>query len=142
MYNETLGPRNPEGGIVNFLPQALTRAISAPGVGMRPASVLGLVLLQGTQLADKLVFDRSAGVFFEDPEIGFKLYGSVYGVLDLLNDTYHGEENFVGMQFGNWLLVASKLGDYTLIAVCQATASYDLVKAWLQGLAQVLLAGV
>jgi hypothetical protein len=125
-----------------FLPKSLTRALSAPGVGMRPASILGLVLLQGTELTDKLVFDPSAGVLFEDPAIGFKLHGSVYGALDLLNDTFHGEENFIGMQFDNWLLVASKLGDYTLVAVCQAAASYDLVKAWLQGLAHAMLAGV
>jgi hypothetical protein len=127
---------------MTVLPQTLSRAISSSEAGVRPGFVLGLALLQGTQLSDKLVFDRSAGALFDDPAIGFKLHGSVHGMLDLLNDTFHGTENCVGMQFDNFSLIASRLGDYTLVAVNRAGSNYQVGTTWLQGLTRVLLAGV
>ena len=123
------------------LPQTLTRAVSSPGAGFRPEFVLGLALLQGTRLADHVVFDRSVGVLFEDPLIGCKLHGSLHGMLDLLNDTLRGEQNCIGLQFDNFFLVASKLGDCTLVAVNRAGANYQMVTTWLQSLARVLPAG-
>jgi hypothetical protein len=121
-------------------PQALSRAISWPGVATRPASVLGLALLQGMDLVDKLVFDPSTNVFFDDPAIGMKLYGALHGAKDLMADSYGGGEHCIGMQFGAWWLIAAKLDEYTLVAMCPAGAYPWSVENWLPGLLQALRA--
>jgi hypothetical protein len=122
-------------------PQALTKAMSSPGVGFRPASVLALALLEGAQLSTKLVFDHATDVFFADPLIGPKLHGAAHGARDLMVDSFGGGDHCIGLQFGDWWVLGAKIGDWTLIAMCPARALLDPVETWLVRLGRALCAG-